>query len=850
MTNMIPKILAPAGGKAQFLAALNSGADAVFLGLKEFNARARAENFSYNDLKELVPLAKQHEMQVLVTTNILIKEGELKAIYSSLDQLVELGIDAVIVQDLGLAKLVKEEFPELRLHASTQLAVHNLDGVKIAFDFGFKRVVLARELTFHEMKKIGDFAKEIGVELEAFCHGSLCYSYSGLCFFSGSEDARSGNRGECAYTCRKPYKVLSEPGHGFLFSMKDLDSSKHIHSFVESKIHTLKIEGRKKDAQYVATSVALYRRALDTYFGTSTLRNTAPSYAKDLELKDIEELRHDENLSFHRETTTFFLQGRYEQNVIDLNSSSHKGVFLGNISFVDISSIELILEQPLECYDGVRIETTAPLYHSLPQHGKEVVTSQKKLQIRYQNEEIQFGVRKIYVNGKKVYKANIGDKIRLEFSSTKSPNIGDKAFLIRSNRLKREVEELVQGTKEKAPFYRKARGDICFKEIDNEVEMQFFIFYRNNLLINETIRFPLIPAKKDQKKEIEALFSIIGDASFEISTLKVEMEKNYFIPISKLKEFKRSCALKLDQAFEQFRLSRQIKVSSYPNYKENAPQYIVKIDRQEALEALIPFMETKLIQELIIEPKKAYLNSLNLNLLFLKLVELQDLYGICITIAIATVIRGWEEPWVRKMAKMAIDSGFRRFEVGNIGALNILSSFNMPLSISADFTLYSLNHLAVNALKGLNIERGTLSVEDDKTNMGDLLLNLEDKAFFKAIIYKDIPLFIAESCSLTALHGGCPTSKVCGYRSLHIENGEKERFIVAHELCKSIVYGEKAYAIADRIDQLQKIGIYQFQIDFLVRSYSKEEISTILQLCLNKSSISLTHRANFDRILA
>ena len=202
----VPMILAPAGGKEQFMAAVNAGADAVYLGLGKFNARRRAENFTIQDLEELVPLAHEYGMQVLTTLNIVIKDDELEDAIELIAELDRLEVDAVIVQDLGVAKLVRENFPSLRLHASTQLAVHNVSGVVKAAKLGFKRVVLARETTTTEIKRIHKISEEHGIELEVFCHGSLCYSYSGLCFFSGANDARSGNRGECAYTCRKPYQ--------------------------------------------------------------------------------------------------------------------------------------------------------------------------------------------------------------------------------------------------------------------------------------------------------------------------------------------------------------------------------------------------------------------------------------------------------------------------------------------------------------------------------------------------------------------------------------------------------------------------------------------------------------------
>ena len=202
-----PEILAPAGGRQQFMAALNTGADAVYLGLKSFNARARAENFTISDLLELVPLAHRFGMKVLVALNVLVKEQELPALVDTLVGLEQTAVDAVIVQDFATAALCREYFPGIRLHASTQMAVHNVFGVKKAFDLGMKRVVLARETTTVELKRIFDTTRDLGVELEAFCHGSLCYSYSGLCFFSGAQDGRSGNRGECAYTCLLPGNI-------------------------------------------------------------------------------------------------------------------------------------------------------------------------------------------------------------------------------------------------------------------------------------------------------------------------------------------------------------------------------------------------------------------------------------------------------------------------------------------------------------------------------------------------------------------------------------------------------------------------------------------------------------------
>jgi putative protease len=392
---VVPEILAPAGGRQQFFAALNSGADAVFLGLESFNARARATNFTAADLKELVPVAHAFGMKVLVTVNILIKQLELTELFRTLDAIEASCADAIIVQDLAVARIAKKYFPAIRLHASTQMAVHNITGVLEAAKYGFKRVVLARELTHQEVRKIRAAVPRDVAELEAFCHGSLCYSYSGLCFFSGAEDARSGNRGECAYTCRQPYKIINEPGHGFLFSMKDLDTSKNLDLLIKAGIDTLKIEGRKKDAQYVATSVKLYRQNLNRLFGRDTLRKSAPASAFDF-IHDNKPVENDLEFAFKRQPTSFFLKSRYQENVIDLDNPTHKGLDVGSIISVSNGQITFRTHHAIELYDGLRIVDTGKVFHSKPQDGTNVRTELTQSIDRYENKHSEFSVRSIY----------------------------------------------------------------------------------------------------------------------------------------------------------------------------------------------------------------------------------------------------------------------------------------------------------------------------------------------------------------------------------------------------------------------------------------------------------------------
>ena len=234
------ELLAPAGGPDAAYAAFHYGADAIYLGLKKFSARAEAENFTLDELSEVVAYAHslQPRRRVFVTINTLIRQDELAELVESLGALVDIGVDAIIMQDLGVYHLVKRYFPEMELHASTQMAVHNRAGAEVLRQLGFQRAVLARELTFEE---VNDVTAEAGIETEVFIHGALCYSYSGLCLFSAQTLGRSGNRGKCSYSCRDSFEVHGapetlrdgspvkrDPATGFPFSMKDLALPDHL----------------------------------------------------------------------------------------------------------------------------------------------------------------------------------------------------------------------------------------------------------------------------------------------------------------------------------------------------------------------------------------------------------------------------------------------------------------------------------------------------------------------------------------------------------------------------------------------------------------------------------------------
>ncbi|MFA6174382.1 MAG: DUF3656 domain-containing protein [Kiritimatiellales bacterium] len=332
MNKKFSELLAPAGTPEAAWAALAYGADAVYAGLPRFSARAEAGNFSAEALDELIGCAHHLGRRVYVTFNTLVQQRELDAALETLALIRNLNADGVIVQDMGVVRLAQKNFPQLRLHASTQLAVHNLEGAKQLASLGFKRVVLARELN---LKEIAHISRNCGIETETFIHGALCYSYSGLCLFSSHLLGRSGNRGRCAYCCRQPFE--SDGKQTLPFSMKDFSAAEHLPEIVAAGVASLKIEGRMKSPLYVAAVTDFYRKAL--------AGDTAGSAQR---LADIQTI-------FGRTSTDLYLDGS-ETSPVDPVNDGHRGAQIGTVKVVAGPWLILHSNRALQKHDGLKVE--------------------------------------------------------------------------------------------------------------------------------------------------------------------------------------------------------------------------------------------------------------------------------------------------------------------------------------------------------------------------------------------------------------------------------------------------------------------------------------------------------------
>jgi putative protease len=335
----IPELLAPAGSPEAFRAAIAAGADAVYLSGRRFGARKFAPNFTDGEIEEAVTAAHRRDVGVYVTLNTLIHDRELAGVAEYLIWLYSIGVDAVLVQDTGIAALAREIVPGLPLHASTQMTIHSTDGVRWAAEQGFSRVVLARELSLEEITRIARETDGSCIGLEVFAHGALCYSFSGQCLLSSVIGGRSGNRGMCAQPCRKPYSLmignqdefgrptglLEVPTHGhYLLSPKDLCTYANLPDLVDSPIVSLKIEGRMKSAEYVSIVVSTYREALDAI--AAGIADTSLTALRDL------------LLAFNRGFTSGYLFGKRHTALMGRDAADNRGICIGVVKRYDEQS--------------------------------------------------------------------------------------------------------------------------------------------------------------------------------------------------------------------------------------------------------------------------------------------------------------------------------------------------------------------------------------------------------------------------------------------------------------------------------------------------------------------------------
>ncbi len=479
---MKTELLAPAGDIEAGYAALYYGADAVYLGLQKFSARATATNFDDESLSDFTGYAHALGRKVYVTVNTLLQTTEMPDLLKTLNACVAAGVDAVIVQDLGVARVVRERYPELALHASTQMAVHNLAGALALKEVGFERVVLARELTFDEIREIKEKA---GVEIEVFVHGALCYSYSGLCLFSSLTTGKSANRGKCLYPCRACFK--DDAGHeAHLFSMKDLALSEDV---LKIPGVSLKIEGRKKNALYVAAVTDYYRTILDG-------KGAVP--LKEERLKQI----------FARPWTKLHVHGK-NKDVIDRDFVGHRGLIIGKVISVVRGVLTIKPTHAIERYDGIQIDVAG------------------------QEKPYGFSLEKMRVQGKSVFKADAGQ--RVDITLPPSPPFihpGSPVYLASSS----AVKGAYPYEKPKPGLYAPRHP----ADVTVHITADKITAMAKGVSVEQSGMFERAHVPEKVSDAVRKAFEKTGDTPFVLRDLNVYNPAGLFVPASVLNDVRRS----------------------------------------------------------------------------------------------------------------------------------------------------------------------------------------------------------------------------------------------------------------------------------------------------------------------
>jgi putative protease len=711
------ELLLPAGGLQAGLAAFEGGADAVYLGFSKFSARKEAKNFTFDEFAKISSYAKEHGKKVFVALNTLVMDSGLEEANRMLKQAAFIGCDGLLVQDLGIAKLAHERYPSLPLHASTQMAVHTIEGVKYLQSKGFTQVVLARELTLQEIAAIRKACPDI--KLEVFIHGALCYGFSGLCMASAKLCHRSANCGACAQICRSYFEIEKDPmkpaelspktpiRNAWWFSMSDLDGTKAIKPLQEMGIDTLKVEGRMKGPAYTMAAAAYYRALLDGK-------------------KDTEDLRTKLQTIFARRQTGGWLTdyGREKQDftprTMTLGSTSypgHRGVKIGTTDQVTERGAVVTLKLPLALRDGLLYFVKSPT---------EPIGT------------VQYGIARMFdAYRRPIVEAAAGQTVLLTWpENAEPPKVGTDFFVI-----SRHDQTL-------SLLGKDLKGKQTVQDTTITLEEGKFILETRLDFLGKRVRkiYPLemIKAEKEQDLEgnLSSLFAESDQSRFTLGKLAIVNktgwnEKELFVPLSKIKMIRRDWYATLDYLLENY-FDEPFTETKEPMKGEMLPaRNLLSTSRR------IPYLDIKELAGVEKPEERLYavLGKLYLPLCPIMLDEegyLKDL-----------------ETIVEKLSATGTLPSVR-FGLNNIAQV-AWAKRHPECKVFCDIYLYLANHLAAEAL------------EEELPNLTGGYLWLETASYDPALWPFEptlvspsfgVPLFISRSCfrhdSLLLSCEGCP----------------------------------------------------------------------------------------------
>jgi len=781
-----PELLAPAGSLEAFFAAMESGADAVYCGLKEFSARAKARNISLPDLGGMLAYARKLNRRIYVTVNTLIREEELPRLAETLADLEALGVDGIILQDLAVWKMARDHFPGLRLHASTQMTVHNAAGIKALERMGFKRAVLARELTLEEITAI---RRETTLELEHFIHGALCFCYSGQCLFSSWLGGKSGNRGRCAQPCRRRYRYRQK--HGYYFSPNDMSVIDLLPDLQKAGIGSFKIEGRMKSAEYVANVVSAYRMALDA---EPAQRNQALQQAK-------ERLKQ----SFGRVPTKGFLPGPRPTDIAIPSLKGATGRFLGEISALRGGDVTFKSRDRLHVGDRIRIQPKSD------QAGT------------------AFTIKELRLGRQGVKAASAGSLVTVPSNFRNTFRIGDAVFKVSSEQAFTMSEaacrrKLKQAGKvpDSIDLHIELRGETLTlrgRSGQTEIEQSFGV--------------PVFPASDSplSPDTLRAVFERSGKEALVLRDMTTGPLPPVVIPPSRLKEVRRlfygAVCDNLGHAGSHLR-REHLQGALGSLLPVGAPAGGTKRRLTVAIDRL---RDSHLLNDPLVDRIMLPLTTANAQQLATgpRLTGRED--RVVLDIPFILLGPDWQE--ARNAVRALVARGFRTFRLNNLGHFPLFDGLE-GLTLQCGWRLFTLNSQAALAWKELGISATTLYPEDDRTNLADLLrrdTGLEPDL----TVYGSVPL-ITSRIPLRGLRSDSP-----------VLSDRDEAYRVTVRGGQTVLSPEIDFSLLEHLPELEAMGCHHFIIDLSHVGPFSARGKEVLDVVRRGGRLAGTSDFNFDR---
>lgn len=840
------ELLAPAGSWEALEAAVNAGADAVYMGGKAFGARAYASNFDEAEMAKAVYFAHMHSVRIYITVNTLVDDSELLALGQYLVFLHNVGVDGIIVQDLGVIRLAKKLVPGLHLHASTQMSITNSGGVDFAISAGMERSVVARELSLKELKA----ACSRGTEIETFIHGALCVCYSGQCLMSSLIGGRSGNRGRCAQPCRLPYKLLNADGKEmlkgdeagqYLLSPKDMNTLRILPQLIEAGVVSYKIEGRMKRPEYVAVVVDAYRRAIDSY---KAGRYEVPEE----DFANIEQI-------FNRDFTTAYLTNRPGKEMMSDRRPNNRGVLIGRVTKLDKQGNKAVvkLDKELHLGDGLefwvsvggRVGTTVTSMYleTAPNKNKKKNINDNKAKNGKQAKALpKETANNGFAIGCEVNYADVGQQVIIDVP--KGVRLNDRVFRTLDAGLMAYAGQFF------GPDSKRRIGIDAVVTAHLGEPMTIMLtdeeghtgFAQTDFIVEQALKRPLDAA--GVRKQLERL----GTTEYELKNLEFIQDDNIIVPVSEMNEARRQACEALDKA----RLEDFGPVREAVKYSDNEILAIAHAGAEVEPKVAKPSKrkgsnnQAKLTVHCDTVPKvQAALAAGAERILFggdcfthEPMVNLKDSDYRTVANLVHKAGRelAFATPRIVKEAQLAyFDKLFALWSelepecvyINNNGLWPYAKKHDLPLL--ADMSLNIFNSQSLKFWTEQGALQGTLSPELTMAQVEELVN--ASPIPVECMVQGRLEMMVSEYCVggsfLGNLHKGTCQFK-CGEKLFLGDRKEAQFPVVTDQYCKMHILNAHELSLVANVQQLQEMGVASLRMD--ARNYEPEQIAELIAL--------------------